>query len=44
LSPITLSGPAKVAIAICIAGMFWIGLFPNVMVNLANEAVKALAR
>ena len=44
LSPIMLSGPAKVAIAICIAGMFWIGLFPNVMVNLANEAVKALAR
>jgi NADH-quinone oxidoreductase subunit N len=42
LSLILLSGPAKVAIAICIAGMFWIGLFPNVMVNLATEAVKAL--
>jgi NADH-quinone oxidoreductase subunit N len=40
LSPILLSGPAKVAIAICIAGMFWIGLFPNTMVNLATEAVK----
>jgi NADH-quinone oxidoreductase subunit N len=44
LSPILLSGPAKVAIAICIAGMFWIGLFPNTMLNLATAAVKALAR
>ena len=41
-SPILLSGPAKVAVVICIAGMFWIGLFPNTMLNLANEAVKAL--
>jgi NADH-quinone oxidoreductase subunit N len=44
LSPITLSGPAKVTIAICIAGMFWIGLFPNTVLNLATAAVKALAR
>ena len=44
LSPILLSGPAKVTIAICIAGMFWIGLFPNTMLNLATAAVKALAR
>jgi NADH-quinone oxidoreductase subunit N len=44
LSPILLSGPAKVAIAICIAGMFWIGMFPNTMLNLATAAVKALAR
>jgi len=42
LSPILLSGPAKVTIAICIAGMFWIGLFPNTMVNLATAAVKTL--
>ena len=44
LSPILLSGPAKVTIAICIAGMFWIGLFPNTMLNLATAAVKSLAR
>jgi NADH:ubiquinone oxidoreductase subunit 2 (subunit N) len=44
LSPILLSAPAKVAIVICIAGMFWIGLFPNAMLNLATEAVKAMAR
>src|ERR1017187_9303974 len=42
LSPITLSAPAKVSIWICIAGMFWIGLFPNTVLNLANEAAKAL--
>ena len=44
LSPIPLSAPAKVTLAICIAGMFWIGLFPNALLNLANEAVKSLAR
>jgi len=44
LSPILLSGPAKGTLAICIAGMFWIGLFPNTMLNLATAAVKALAR
>jgi len=42
LSPIALSAPAKVSIWVCIAGMFWIGLFPSVMLNLATEAVQAL--
>jgi NADH-quinone oxidoreductase subunit N len=42
LSPILLSGPAKVALAICIAGMFGIGLFPNTVLNLAVAAAKAL--
>jgi hypothetical protein len=42
LSPILLSGPVKVALVICIAGMFWIGLFPNAVLNLAAEATKAL--
>jgi len=42
--PILLSAPAKLTLAICIAGMFWIGLFPNMLLNLANEAVKSLAR
>jgi NADH-quinone oxidoreductase subunit N len=42
LSPITLSGPAKFILATCIAGMFWIGLFPTTMLNLATEAVRAL--
>jgi NADH-quinone oxidoreductase subunit N len=42
LSPIALSAPAKVSIWVCIAGMFWIGLFPSVVLNLATEAVKVL--
>ena len=42
LSPIPISGAAKFSIAICIAGMFWLGAFPNTMVNLADEAAKAL--
>jgi NADH-quinone oxidoreductase subunit N len=42
LSPIPLSGAAKFSIAICIAGMFWLGTFPNAMLTLADEAAKAL--
>ncbi|MGA2685554.1 MAG: NADH-quinone oxidoreductase subunit N [Verrucomicrobiota bacterium] len=42
LSPIPLSGPVKFSVCVCIAGMFWIGLFPSVMLNLATEAAKAL--
>jgi NADH-quinone oxidoreductase subunit N len=42
LSPIPLSGPAKATLVVCIAGMLWIGLFPNPLVNLATAAVKAL--
>lgn len=43
LSPIPLSGSVKFAACVCIAGMFWIGLFPSVVLNLATEAAKALA-
>jgi NADH-quinone oxidoreductase subunit N len=42
LTPIALSAPAKVSIWVCIAGMFWIGLFPSVVLNLATEAAQAL--
>lgn len=42
LSPIPLSGPAKFTACVCIAGMFWIGLFPSGVLNLATEAAKAL--
>src|SRR5271156_1504056 len=40
LSPIPLSGAAKFSIAICIAGMFWLGIFPDTVLNLANAAAK----
>jgi len=42
LSPIALSAPAKVSVWVCIAGMFWIGLFPSVVLNLATIAAQAL--
>jgi NADH-quinone oxidoreductase subunit N len=42
LSPIPLSGPAKFSMAICIAGMFWIGLFPSALLNFATAAATAL--
>jgi NADH-quinone oxidoreductase subunit N len=42
LSPISLSVPAKVFIWVAIAGMFWLGLFPNTVWNLALAAVKPL--
>ena len=40
VSPIELSAPAKLSIWTCIAGIFWIGLFPNTVLNLTNEAAK----
>ncbi len=42
LTPIRLSGPVKFSVCVCIAGMFWLGLFPSVVLNLATEAVKVL--
>jgi NADH-quinone oxidoreductase subunit N len=42
LSPIRLSGATKFSIALCIAGMVWLGTFPNFVVNLANQAASAL--
>jgi len=43
LSPIELSAPAKFSIWICIGGMFWLGLFPNTVLNLANAAAQVFA-
>jgi NADH-quinone oxidoreductase subunit N len=42
LSPIVLSAPAKLTVWVCIAGMFWIGLFPNTVLNLATAAAATL--
>ena len=42
LTPIRLSGPIKFSIYVCVAGMCWLGLFPNMVLNLATEAVKVL--
>lgn len=42
LSPIQLSAPIKFSIAVCILGMFWIGLFPNALLNFTNAAASVL--
>jgi NADH-quinone oxidoreductase subunit N len=42
LSPIPLTGGAKFLVLACMAGMLWIGIFPNTVLNLANAAVIAL--
>jgi NADH-quinone oxidoreductase subunit N len=42
LSPIELSSPAKLSLWACLAGIFWIGLFPNTVLNITNLAAAAL--
>jgi len=41
LSTIELSAPAMVTAWVCIAGIFWIGMFPNTLLDLANAAATA---
>ncbi len=40
--PIRISLPMRFAISVCIAGMFYLGLFPGAVLNLAEQAVKVL--
>lgn len=42
LSVIQLSAPAMVTAWVCIGGIFWIGMFPNTLLTLANVAATAL--
>jgi len=44
VSPIELSAPAKCSICACVAGIFWIGLFPNTVLNITNLAATALGK
>ena len=44
LSPIQLSAPAMVTAWICIGGIFWLGLFPDTVLNLAQSAVVIAAK
>jgi len=41
-APIRLAPTMQVSLAVCMAGMLYVGLFPNAMVQAATEAVKAL--
>ena len=40
--PIEISKPAQFAIGLCIIGMFWLGLFPGAVLDLATQAVRVL--
>ena len=42
MSAIELSAPAKLTAWACIAGMFWIGIYPPTVLNLATAAATAL--
>lgn len=42
LSPIKTSTPIQISLYSCVVGMFFLGVFPNWVVNLAQEAVKVL--
>jgi NADH-quinone oxidoreductase subunit N len=44
LSPVELSAPAKISIWACIAGMLWLGLFPNTILNVTNVATQVLGK
>jgi NADH-quinone oxidoreductase subunit N len=44
LSPIELSAPAMVTAWICLGGIFWLGLFPSTILNLAQQAVVFAAK
>jgi NADH-quinone oxidoreductase subunit N len=44
LSPIELSAPAKVSLWACIAGIFWLGLFPNTVLNMTNLAAAVFTK
>lgn len=41
-SPIQMSVPIRFAICVCIAGMFWLGLFPGAMLDFASDAARVL--
>ncbi len=41
-NPIVMSLPMKAAIVVCIAGMFWLGVAPNSLLDLAQKATTVL--
>jgi NADH-quinone oxidoreductase subunit N len=42
LSPIQLSWPMRISVVTCVAGMFFLGLFPGALVAVTMEATKVL--
>jgi NADH-quinone oxidoreductase subunit N len=42
LTPIPVSWPMKCSLGLCIAGMLYLGIFPDPVLNAATQAVRAL--
>jgi len=42
VSPVKISPIMRISLGVCMAGMLYIGLFPNAAIQAATEAVKAL--
>jgi len=42
LSPIRTSLPIRLSLWTCLAGMLWIGIYPDPLLNLAKEAIRIL--
>jgi NADH-quinone oxidoreductase subunit N len=42
LSPVSISAPIKVCLCACVAGIFYLGLFPGAVINAATHAVAVL--
>jgi NADH-quinone oxidoreductase subunit N len=42
LSPLPVTNPMKLALGACIAGMLYLGIFPDAALRMAGEAVKVL--
>ncbi len=42
LAPISISRPMQVAVGLCVAGIFWLGLFPGTLLRLAESAASVL--
>jgi NADH-quinone oxidoreductase subunit N len=40
LTPIRVSAPMQAVLYLCIGGIFFLGLFPNPLLNLANRVVE----
>jgi NADH-quinone oxidoreductase subunit N len=41
-TPIEVSAPVRVALCVCVAGMLYLGILPNRMVDAADTAVRVL--
>jgi NADH-quinone oxidoreductase subunit N len=40
LSPIAMSLPARISLLVCLAGMLWLGIAPQTLLSLTEQAVK----